>query len=285
MTDGRDDATTAVRGARAVDVVGRRAGKAFARPDWVVEEVPVALVYNGIAHAVMLATPADLEDFAVGFSLAEGIVDAAAQIYGIECQETSAGITVELDIASQAFMQLKSRRRSMAGRTGCGLCGTERLSEVHRPIPPLASTASAGIAADAIAAAMRGLAPSQRLQGLTGAVHAAGWASPDGQIRLSREDVGRHNALDKLVGALARTGQAAAAGFVVVTSRASFEMVQKAALAGVGLLAAVSAPTALAVDVADQCGLTLAGFARADDLVIYTHPERIAGLEAVALHA
>ena len=260
-------------GALLLPVRGVRGGRAFAVQDWVAQEVPVALEYNGISHAVMLATPLDLEDFALGFSLTEGILDGAHELYGVEAEPSAHGITVRLDVASAAFARLKQKRRSMAGRTGCGLCGTESLAHVSRALPRLDDGAPIG--RGAIARAMSRLQAQQTLQQATGAVHAAAWCSAEGEVRLLREDVGRHNALDKLVGALAAGEVEAAAGFIAVTSRASFEMVQKTAMAGVPLLAAVSAPTSFAVATAERARLTLVGFARREDLVVYCRPERL----------
>ncbi|MBS0444384.1 MAG: formate dehydrogenase accessory sulfurtransferase FdhD [Proteobacteria bacterium] len=260
--------------AHAVQVRGVRGGRPFAATDWVAEEVPIALEYNGISHAVMLATPLDLEDFALGFSLSEGILDSRRELYGVDEEASADGITLKLEVASGAFMRLKERRRTLDGRTGCGLCGTEKLSEVSRPLPPL--PASVPTARTAIARAMAESRALQTVQHATGAVHAAAWCRADGAVQLLREDVGRHNALDKLVGAMARAGIDGAQGFVAVTSRASFEMVQKTALAHVPLLAAISAPTAYAIRTADAAGLALVGFARDDDLVVYAHAERVA---------
>ena len=240
--------------------------------DWVAEEVPVALEVNGISHAVMLATPLDLADFALGFSLTEGLLDGPHQLFGIEEVPGPMGITLKLDIASAAFARLKMRRRTLAGRTGCGLCGTESLGQVRRALPVFDGPAR--FTSLAVAHAMAELAERQVLQQLTGAVHAAAWCTADGSVRLVREDVGRHNALDQLVGALTAGGLDASPGFIAVTSRASFEMVQKAAMARVGMLAAVSAPTALAVDTAEEAGLTLVGFARPQGAVVYSHAQR-----------
>jgi FdhD protein len=261
-------------GARAVSVRGVRGGVPFEVTDWVAEELPVALEYNGTSHAVMLATPLDLEDFALGFSLSESILASRQELYGVDAETSAAGITLKLDVASAAFARLKDRRRTLAGRTGCGLCGTESLSQVGRPLPLL--TSATVVTRQAIARAMAESRALQTLQQATGAVHAAAWCDADGAVQLLREDVGRHNALDKLVGAMARAGIDPGAGFIAVTSRASFEMVQKTALAGVALLAAVSAPTGLAITTAAQARLTLVGFARDDDLVVYAHPERVA---------
>jgi FdhD protein len=250
-----------------------RDGETVLSPDEIAEEVPVALEFNGISHAVMLATPADLEDFALGFSLTEGIVGSRKDVYDIEVESRRHGIAVRLEIASEAFMRLKERRRSLAGRTGCGLCGTESLEQVVRSPARVASTAS--FHADVLQAAFVQLQVRQALQRETGATHAAAWLRADGHVSLVREDVGRHNALDKLAGALAHSGEDLAQGAVLVTSRASFEMVQKTATIGAGVLAAVSGPTALAVRLADQCGITLAGFVRTGGHVVYAHPQRI----------
>ena len=245
----------------------------------VAEEVPVAFSYNGISHAVMLASPLDLEDFALGFTLGERIVDSAREVYDIEVEHTARGIAVELRIASAAMARLKEARRARLGKTGCGLCGVDSLDYFEQAacLPPAAGEALAPMVLEgaALHRAMAALAARQTLHQATGAVHAAGWAAPDGTLLCLREDVGRHNALDKLAGALARSGTDVNDGFAVVTSRASFEMVQKAARAGIGLLAAVSAPTALAVRMAQGAGLTLAGFVRGRRHVVYSHPQRL----------
>lgn len=266
-------ATAFCEGARVLPVRGVRDGHDFSVNDWVADEVPVALEYNGISHAVMLATPLDLADFALGFSLSEGILGSASELYGVEEEVSPLGITLHLSVASGAFVRLKERRRSIAGRTGCGLCGTESLAQVARVLPPLPD--SGPLARSAVARAMSQFGELQTLQQATGAVHAAAWCDADGEVRWLREDVGRHNALDKLIGALAINAVDAAHGFIAVTSRASFEMVQKTAAAGVPLLAAVSAPTSLAVATAQRVGLTLVGFARQQDLVVYCRPERL----------
>jgi formate dehydrogenase accessory protein FdhD len=247
----------------------------------VADEVPVALVYNGITHAVMLVSPLDLEDFALGFTLGERIVRHRRDVYDIEVVQTARGIAIDLRIASGAMARLKGGRMARLGKTGCGLCGVDSLDyfeqEACLPDPrlPQAAVTTQRFAPVALHRAMGELAARQQLHHATGAVHAAGWADRDGQLLCVREDVGRHNALDKLVGALARTEAALEEGFAVVTSRASFEMVQKAARAGVGLLAAISAPTALAVRMADGAGLTLAGFVRGGRHVVYSHPGRL----------
>jgi len=270
-----DGADTFCEGARLLPVHGVRGGEAYAVQDWVADEVPVALEFNGISHAVMLATPLDLEDFALGFSLSEGILDHAHELYAVETGESELGITVRLQVSSAAFARLKQRRRTIAGRTGCGLCGTESLAHVSRELPLLADPAGP-LERQAIARAMLQVQSLQTLQQATGAVHAAAWCSADGEVQWLREDVGRHNALDKLIGALANNDVDASGGFIAVTSRASFEMVQKTAMAGVPLLAAVSAPTSFAVATAERARLTLVGFARKDDLAVYSHPGRLA---------
>lgn len=241
--------------------------------DVVAEEIPVAMVYNGISHAVMLASPLDLEAFGLGFSLTEGIIADQSELYGIEIVTRCEGIELQMEIAQMRFMQLKEKRRSMTGRTGCGLCGAESLQHVVRHPAPVAE--GLVVTRRALQAAFRHLAAKQPLQGVTGAVHAAGWASPQGEILLAAEDIGRHNALDKLIGQLARQTVMPDSGFAVVTSRASYEMVQKAASYGISLLAAISAPTALAIRLAQDTALTLVGFARSDSHVVYANAQRI----------
>jgi formate dehydrogenase accessory protein FdhD len=243
-----------------------------------IEEVPVALVYNGISHAVMLATPTDLEDFGLGFSLSEGILADPAELYDCEIVACPEGIEVRLDIATSRLVALKARRRSLAGRTGCGLCGVESLqAALHAPTPVAPRRP---IAAAAVHRALADLGDWQPLHRATGAAHAAAWADNAGNLLAVREDVGRHNALDKLVGTLARRRFDPGAGFVVVTSRASYEMVQKTAAAGIGLLAAVSAPTAYAARLAEAAHLTLIGLARAGRLTAYSHPDQLGGAES-----
>lgn len=254
-------------------------GKQIEANDFLAEETPVALIYNGVSHAVMLATAQDLEDFALGFSLSEGIVDTPAEFYGLEIREQDNGIELHCEIASDRFMALKERRRTLAGRTGCGLCGAESLAQAIRYPQPLQS--SERFAAASIKNALISIQAQQLIQRQTGATHASAFVLADGTVSLVREDVGRHNALDKLIGALLkmrqRKGESAEPprGFILTTSRASFEMVQKTATAGIAMLVAVSAPTGLAVRVAEQCGLTLVGFARENRFVVYSHHERI----------
>ena len=239
----------------------------------VAEEVAVALVYNGISHAVMMATPCDLEDFALGFSLTEHIVEKASEVFDIEVEPMGEGIEVQLRIAAQRMASLQQQRRSLAGRTGCGLCGVESLAAARRPVTKVASAGP--VSRQAIHRAMSALPALQRINRQNGATHAAGWADAEGALIAVREDVGRHNALDKLGGALARSGAAMAGGFVVVTSRCSYEMVQKAAALGASAIAAVSAPTSLAIETAEQAGIALVAFVREGRLTVYAQKERI----------
>lgn len=237
--------------------------------DSVAVELPVALVYNGVSHAVMMATPADLKDFAFGFSLTEGILGSREELYGLEVHEEANGIAVHLDIATARFMALKQRRRSLAGRTGCGLCGTESLEQAIRPV---ASVVAPPVPDEAIQLALEALHWHQPLQRDTGAVHAAAWCGLDGEVVMTREDVGRHNALDKLIGAVLKQRLDVQQGFALVSSRASYEMVHKSASVGIGCLVAVSAATSLAIEQAQQAGLKLVGFARPGRHVIYHQP-------------
>ena len=268
-------------GARLASVVRWRDGQRRVVDDWVTEEVPVALEFNGVSHAVMLATPADLEDFALGFGLAEGIFASPADLHNCEVDHSPQGITVAMQVSARCFAALKERRRTLAGRTGCGVCGTESLDKVLRPVPVIEPATQ--IHSTAIARAMREMREHQVLCQATGAVHAAAWCSIAGAVLLAREDVGRHNALDKLIGALARTTLSREPGFIAVTSRASVEMVQKAAVAGAPLLAAVSAPTSLAVETADAVQMALVGLARQGNLVVYSHAERVVFAEQETL--
>ena len=233
------------------------------RDDVVAAEVPVALVFNGISHAVMMATPADLHAFALGFALSEGIVDTPADVYDVAVHGTAAACEVHLEIASRCFMRLKEKRRTLAGRTGCGICGIDSLEALD--IVPEAITPRRWLDGFSAATVLRAIAAMPALQTLNaaaGAVHAAGWASPDGDLRALLEDVGRHNALDKLLGRLALQGRLQEDGFVVMSSRASFELVRKCARLDIPLLATISAPTSLALDIAERAGLQLWGLCR-----------------------
>ena len=242
--------------------------------DWVAEEVPVALVYNGISHAVMMASPSMLEEFALGFSLAEGIIPDASHLYACDVHEACRGIEVEMTISAECFWKLKDRRRSMTGRTGCGICGVESLAEAVREkrVVPHEQTFSMS----AYPQALGYLEEVEQLGRLTGCTHAAVWVHPDGTFAGGAEDVGRHVALDKLLGLRAKNGWRD--GALVISSRASYEMVQKAAMCGIEIIFAVSAPTALAVDLAKDCGVTLAAFCRRGRANVYSHPERLVGL-------
>ena len=241
--------------------------------DKVAVEMPVALSYNGVSHTVMLATPTDLDDFALGFSLTEGIIESSRELRDTEIELREDGVVVQMIIAAERFERLKDRRRSMAGRTGCGLCGAEQLEQVVRPLPPVA--ARTRFAPEALQAAAGEIGGWQTLQQETGATHAAAWFDAAGKIHCVREDVGRHNALDKLIGALAMARVDVTEGGFLVTSRASYEMVQKSVSAGVGLLAAVSAPTALAVRRAEAWNLTLVGFLRPGSQAVYAQGWRL----------
>ncbi|MBV1931402.1 MAG: formate dehydrogenase accessory sulfurtransferase FdhD [Porticoccaceae bacterium] len=256
-----------------------RAGQSTLVDDQIIEEQAVALVYNGISHVVMMATPDHLEDFALGFSLSEGILLSPNELYDLEVRHQDKGIEVAMTVSTQRFAHLKEARRNMTGRTGCGLCGAESLEQAIRE-PALISGAQQ-FSHDAIERAVRSLEANQPLQSVTGAVHGAAWCDGEGNIELVREDVGRHNALDKLYGSLCRDHlsgdqqQLSANHFVLISSRASYEMVVKAAAMGVEMLVAVSAPTRLAIDLAERVNITLVGFARPGRHMVYSHPQRI----------
>lgn len=244
-------------------------GTTAAREVELAEEVPVELAYAGIPHAVMMATPAALEDFARGFSLTEGIA-AAGELRAIAVSRAARGIAIDITLAPAALHRHLARRRqagrSLVGRTGCGICGIESLDQLpqSRPVPP-----AAAIPPCAIPRASAGLAALQPLHRATGAVHAAAWCGPDGAIRLLREDVGRHNALDKLIGACLAAGEGPGGGFVLLTSRCSYELVEKTAAFGAATLVAMAAPTTLAVERAAGLGITLLAPARADSALAF----------------
>ena len=270
------DSEALTRGAETlaeVSVLRCRDGQRTVSADVLAVEVPVALEYNGISHVVMLASPNDLEDFALGFSLTEGIIAQPSELYDVEVERRDDGLLVHLQIASERFVALKARRRNMTGRTGCGLCGTEALDQVRRVVEPV--THRQHFADHQLMAGMRAMQALQPLQQQSGATHAAAWMDAQGQVVLVREDVGRHNALDKLIGALVTRQTDLRTGALLITSRASYEMVQKAAIMHIGLIAAISAPTSFAVSLAESTGVTLIGFMRDHSYVIYTHPERL----------
>lgn len=250
----------------------RSDGEAHA-DDIIAGETPIAMTYNKQSHVVMMATPADLEDFALGFSLTEGLVRSPDELLQVRAIPREAGIEVAMTVKPECVERIDGQRRNLTGRTGCGLCGAETLEQAVRY--PEAVGHRLQVRHAALQAAIEGLSARQPLQAATGAVHCAVWCGPEGDIRAAREDVGRHNALDKLIGHLFRTGRDPRDGFALVSSRASYEMVYKAAAAGMELLAAVSAPTTLAVEFARHSGMTLIGFVRPGRHNIYSGPERI----------
>ncbi|WP_336943962.1 formate dehydrogenase accessory sulfurtransferase FdhD [Acinetobacter modestus] len=236
--------------------------------DYIVQEYPVALIYNGISHAVMMATLSDLEVFAKGFSLSEGILHSLSELYSLEIRHNALGVEVDMTISSRAFMALKQHRRMMVGRTGCGLCGIESLKQLYSELPLVSSKVSS-LWLNQIPSAIAQLKARQKISELTGGAHAAAWVV-QGKIMALFEDVGRHNALDKLLGHLAEQKLNVAEGFVVMTSRASYELIRKCAQCNIGLLATISAPTSMAIEMAKQLNLTLASFCRGDSFVLYT---------------
>ena len=234
-------------------------------------EAPVNLVYGSVPYAVMMATPADLEDFAYGFSLTEGIVAEAGEIRSARLESAEDGLRLMIDLVPGRLREHLARKRAISGRTGCGVCGIDDLSAL--PLADIRALDRQPVRIDAIERALAALGDAQALNRETRAVHAAAWARLDGTLVAVREDVGRHNALDKLIGALIRAGTDPAAGFVVITSRCSFEMVEKAARLGAGTIVAISAPTSLALDRARAHGMTLCAIARSDTLTVFTRPE------------
>jgi FdhD protein len=254
--------------------VDRWKGKLYERrEDFIAEEVPISLIYNQIPHVVMLATPTNLEEFALGFSITEGIIKSPHELLSARVYNRSNGIEVQLKIPKHRFDCLSDKGRNLTGRTGCGLCGASTLQQAIRQ--PNAVNGELSVSAEDLRSALFDIGNHQKLNHITGAVHAAAWVVPGQGITDIREDVGRHNALDKLIGCLLRNNKDLSSGFIIITSRASYEMVQKTAWVGISLLAAISAPTGLAIRLANETGLTLIGFARDDQHVVYTHPRRL----------
>lgn len=269
--------TAEPRGAIELSVRRMRGGVAETAQDYVGQEWPVALVFNGISHAVMMCTPRDLEAFAVGFAMSEGIVARGSDIKDIDvilhADAPLPHAEVQLDVVQQAFAALKDRRRALAGRTGCGVCGIESIDLLDLAPERVPDTGFlARLAPDALARAAHALPAHQTLTQLTGGLHAAAWCDATGAIRMAFEDVGRHNALDKLIGSLVLSRAEPTDGFVFLSSRASYELVRKAARVGIPMLATISAPTSLAIDVAREAGIRLLGFCRNDGFVEYVSP-------------
>jgi len=264
---------TDVAPTRCVDVVRWEGGRLSTVTDVVAEEWPVAFRYQGVPHVVMLASPRDLEDLAVGFTVTEAIVERVSEIRQIATGEVEGALEVRLDIAPERFSKLLERQRNLTGRTGCGMCGAETVDDAIRSPPALESTFR--LTAADVQRAVESLSAGQPLNAQTGSIHAAGWVIPGQGVVLVREDVGRHNALDKLIGALLRRGEDLSRGFVVISSRASYELVQKVATVGISVLVAVSAPTGFAIRSAERFGVTLVGFARPGRHVVYAHAERL----------
>jgi FdhD protein len=241
--------------------------------DQVAEEQPIALSYQGIPHVVMMATPAHLEDLGVGFTLTEAIVQGADEIRSVKVFHEAGALEVRMGITAERFSAVLQQRRNLTGRTGCGVCGAETIEQAVRHPGPVGKGVI--VSAAELHRTLATLSAQQQLNAKTGSVHAAAWCLPDKGLQVLREDVGRHNALDKVIGALVRANIDCTQGYLVITSRASYEMVQKAATVGITLLVAVSAPTALAIRLAEAANLTLIGFARPNQHVIYTHPQRL----------
>lgn len=254
--------------------LARRAAGTVSGNRMVPEETPVAFSFAGTTHAVMMASPADFEDFALGFSLTEGIIDQPEEIEAIEVEDHGAGIDIQIRLKDKANDKFQARRRRLAGPVGCGLCGIESIEEAMRSVDDVGRDAITLSAAD-IVQSVKLLSKVQPMHAETGAVHAAGFYVPGKGIVQAREDVGRHNALDKLAGALAKKGIDGVTGAVVVTSRVSVEMVQKTAAIGASFIIAVSAPTALAIRTAEEAGMTLVALVRGEDFDVFTHPERV----------
>jgi formate dehydrogenase family accessory protein fdhD len=251
------------------------------RQDTLAKEVPVALVYNDIAHTVMMCSPRDLEDFAMGFSLTEGIIDKPADIYGIDIEEVCNGMEARIELATRCFVALKDHRRTLTGRTGCGICGAEQIQQVYKNVAKLDRTLTFNVRQ--FDTCLQQLYEAQELGKQTGSTHAAAFFSVEGKLLAIREDVGRHVALDKLLGWHAKADKPR--GFIVVTSRASYEMVQKTVSCGIEMLVAISAATDLAVQMAEQYNLTLVGFAREGRATIYSGKEKLLTPLLSSVHA
>jgi len=255
-------------GAHPFDLTRVEAGGTATPVTWTIaEEVPIAIEFNGVGYAVLMATPADLDDLVTGFAHAERLIDRAAQIEWIERHETDKGIIVRAGLSADSADKLGDRNRARFSDSSCGLCGIENLDQAIRPLPSDRHAARADDAA--IRRALAVLGDHQPLNRATGAVHAAAWCQPDGNIKLVREDVGRHNAFDKLIGAMLRGRHGWEGGFALLSSRCSYELVEKAALAGCPMLVTISAPTSLALAAAKQARLPLVVLARADAMLRY----------------
>jgi FdhD protein len=257
---------------RSVSIIRSRDAQIETATDRVAEEAPISLRYNGVPHVVMMATPADLEDLAVGFTVTESVA-TATEIRSVAVSQANDGVHVDLHVAAERFAELLQRQRNLTGRTGCGVCGVTTIDDAIRT--PNRCVADMRVTSRELHTTLLALSQRQKLNRVVGSVHGAAWARAKEGIEYVREDVGRHNALDKTIGALLREKTDPASGYLVITSRASYEMVLKAAMVGVSLLVAVSAPTALAIDLAAESGMTLIGFAREHSHVIYSHPERV----------
>jgi len=267
---------TSIKPAHATLPIRRHRGDdAIEGAHTVAVETPVALVYQGLSHVVMMATPADLADFGLGFSLSERVLTSAGELKSIEAVEADQGIVLRMAIPHERFQAIFDQHRYLPGRTGCGLCGVESLDQAVPELPQVPDSDFVVQPAAVYDAFERldGFQPEKRA---TGAVHAAAWCTPDGAIRIVREDVGRHNALDKLIGAMARAGLSFGEGFCLITSRCSYEMVQKAVQMGMPMLAAISAPTTFAVNLAERHNLTLLALARQATFTVFCHGYRVA---------
>ncbi|HYM33875.1 MAG TPA: formate dehydrogenase accessory sulfurtransferase FdhD, partial [Steroidobacteraceae bacterium] len=257
---------------REVTVTRSRDGHSESIVDRVAEETPVSLAYHGVPQVVMMATPDHIEDLVFGFTFTESIANAV-EIQSVSVSHVQDGLQADVAITANRFSELLKRQRNLTGRTGCGLCGVESIDQAIRK--PSRVTADFAISANEMHNSLLALSEQQTLNRMVGSVHGAAWVLPGAGVQVVREDVGRHNALDKVIGAMLRKRIDPPNGYLVITSRASYEMVLKAAAAGVSLLVAVSAPTALAIDLAHDSGMTLVGFTRDCTHVIYTHAERV----------